>query len=373
SGDHGVDVFFVLSGFLITTLLLNEHRLSGHISLSRFYVRRVLRLYPVVLLLLAVGAFVIIVDPSFPTAPHWSGLAATSFYYANWFHGVNPVAMGFLAPTWSLAIEEQFYLVWPPIVLLLIARSRGRSGLAFLAGAGAVAAALYRLAIWEPALGRPARGIAGVPLANLRFHAFNDWYFNSFSRADTILVGCVLALTLTPAVVAKLKDRPALVTRLMWLATLIAVYICLRETILGGRKEDAPGARYGNSDFVPIWGLAVFEVCVALVILGLVVLPGSRMASVLSNRALVWTGRRSYALYVLHTPIFDTFDHFRVVHGYYLPMVVKLIASFVAAALSYRLIEAPVLRLKDRYAGRLASRRDAPASLPADALSNQRV
>ncbi len=370
SGDHGVDIFFVLSGFLITTLLLEEHRSSGHIGLGRFYVRRVLRLYPVVLVLLAVGALVLIVDPSFPTAPHWSGLAATSFYYANWFHNVNPLAQGFLAPTWSLAIEEQFYLVWPPIVVLLLARGRGRWGLAVVAGTGAALAAIYRAAIWQPALGKAARGLAGVVHSHVRFDAYNSWYFNSFARADTILVGCLLAAALTPAAIVALRARPALVSRVAWIAAVVAVYICLRETILGSRLEDAPGARYGNADFVPIWGLVAFEVSIALVILGLVVLPRSRMASGLSNRAFVWTGKRSYGLYVLHAPIYDAFDHFKVVHGYYLPMVVKIGASFVAAAMSYRFVEAPALRLKDRYAGRLASRRETSVAASAGALSN---
>ena len=310
AGDHGVDIFFVLSGFLITTLLLKEHNRAGRISLRDFYVRRALRLYPAVLVLLVIGATVYLLYPSFPNAPAWSGLLATSFYYANWMHHWNASAQGFLSPTWSLAIEEQFYLFWPPIVAVLLARGRGRLALGVAACTGAVVAAVWRGALAYHALHWPSSAAPDTAFvrAAVRYHRaqeFDRWYFNSFAHADTLLVGCLLAILLTPPVVLALRARPRIVLGLAWLAAAVIAYLCMRETVLGGHTEVAPGGRVANGNFVPIWGLPVFEIAVALVLLALVTVPTGVMGSFLSHRMLTWTGRRSYGLYVLHLPVFE--------------------------------------------------------------------
>jgi len=355
SGDHGVDIFFVLSGFLITTLLLREHDASGRISLRHFYVRRALRLYPVIVVVLVIGATVRLLDPAFPGVPAWSGLVATTFYYANWMHGWNPQGQGFLSHTWSLSIEEQFYLFWPPLVAALLARGRGRLAIGLVAAAGALAGAVYRASIWQHTLDSSPASVPATRLTRslVEFHrikGFDHWYFSSFAHADTLLVGCLLAIVLTPSVIAAVRARSRLVVTLAWLASLAIGYLCLRETVLGTATGAGLGERLVKADFVPIWGLPVFEVCVAVVLLALVTVPTGVMSSMLSQRTLTWIGRRSYGLYVLHLPIFELVAHTNLAQGYPL-MALQLIAAFATAALSFRFIEAPALALKARFTG----------------------
>ncbi len=343
SGDQGVDIFFVLSGFLITTLLLREHGRAGEINLGYFYVRRVLRLYPVVLLALVIGAAVHLFWPGLVGAPTWGGLAAMTFYYANWMHGWDAAAMGFFAHTWSLSIEEQFYLLWPPVVLVFLARRRGYTTLAVIAGAGAVIAATYRAWSWLQAL-QWSTGVTDARLRRLAVaahaaSAHDHWYFNFFTRADSLLVGCLLAILLTPGVLAKLRGHPQRVTRVAWVAAAVAAYVLLQGSVIG------------NADFFPVWGLPVFEVSVAVVVLGLVTIETSRMASLLSARVLTWIGRRSYGLYVLHVPVSVLVWDTHLVSGYWPKVVLTNAASFVAAALSFRFVETPALALKRRFGG----------------------
>lgn len=116
-GWVGVNVFFVLSGFLVTALLLKEHGQSGSIDLIAFYRRRFLRLMPAfVLVVVVVSAVRIFVGDDHIRA----NAAASLLYYSNWYRIVSGDDMGPLAHTWSLAIEEQFYLVWPLVLLLLL-------------------------------------------------------------------------------------------------------------------------------------------------------------------------------------------------------------------------------------------------------------
>jgi peptidoglycan/LPS O-acetylase OafA/YrhL len=126
-GFLGVDAFFVLSGFLITTLLLQEHAKSGGVNLRRFYARRAFRLVPALVVLLVIAVFLHFLLPAGDVnRPETSGLLGMLFYVANWVSIYRPKALGITADTWSLAIEEQFYLLWP-IVLVLMLRRRLRT------------------------------------------------------------------------------------------------------------------------------------------------------------------------------------------------------------------------------------------------------
>ena len=180
-GRAGVDVFFVISGFLITTLLLVERDRSGRIGLGAFYMRRALRLYPA--LLVAVAGALLLAYLKMPvfgasSASFDSTLEGTPFalFYtmnvaraAEWSNG------GFLGHTWSLAIEEQFYLVWP-VVVILVLRRRGPALLGWLALACAVTSAVLRT-------GLDAAGIDPELLYNA-----------TFSHVDGIFAGCALGV-----------------------------------------------------------------------------------------------------------------------------------------------------------------------------------
>ena len=148
-GFYGVDAFFVLSGFLITTLLINEWQDTGAISLGAFWSRRARRLLPALFTLIIVMGVVLRAWPNLLQPPSVEGALATIFYSANWYligvHANYFVATGQPSPllhTWSLAIEEQFYLVWPLVVLLVLRFRPHTPRRALLRRTGAVSATL---------------------------------------------------------------------------------------------------------------------------------------------------------------------------------------------------------------------------------------
>jgi len=191
-GYLGVDIFFVLSGFLITTLLIQEWDRTGGISLRHFYARRALRLLPALALVLVAAAVVAVVAPAVgyessflapeTTEMRWSSIGVVLLYAANWA-SIYPPSTGFtlgaLGHTWSLAIEEQFYLVWPIALRFLLRRGLGRRQIAALAGMGILVSAFVRALVWQ---------------------STGSWiraYVGSDVRADALLTGCAVGLLAT--------------------------------------------------------------------------------------------------------------------------------------------------------------------------------
>src|SRR5579862_2553734 len=143
-GFLGVDAFFVLSGFLITSLLTEEWSETGNLSFNRFYTRRALRLLPALFSMLAGTAFVAVTVASREDrAAIWRGSIGTVLYLANWQKFFDSPTVGMLGHTWSLSIEEQFYVLWPPLLLLLL-RRLGPRRVAVLAAALAAGSACLR-------------------------------------------------------------------------------------------------------------------------------------------------------------------------------------------------------------------------------------
>ena len=175
AGNIGVTMFFSLSGFLITTLLLEEHRTSGAISLKRFYIRRACRLFPALALFLGAMGVVSFLSRA-PVAPSGRDFVGSILYVGNYTTAMQGRDSA-IGHTWSLAIEEQFYIVWPCVLIAVLAVGRGRLVLAaMVAGLGSVAAVVLRLMLWDD--GRGA----------LRVH------FGTDTRMDGILIGCLAAL-----------------------------------------------------------------------------------------------------------------------------------------------------------------------------------
>src|SRR5262245_4168116 len=176
NGALGVDLFFVLSGFLITTLLLEEHRSFGRIGLRRFYVRRVRRLYPALLLLLLALVAVTLAAGGFPSldSPPAIGVASALTYTANVVVAASPshVPAG-MVHLWSLAAEEQFYVVWPLLIVLLL-RWRSMRLLATSLVVLLLLAIAYRLRL----------ALAGASIGRL--------YYGPDTHADSLLVGCAV-------------------------------------------------------------------------------------------------------------------------------------------------------------------------------------
>ncbi len=310
-GVIGVYVFFVLSGFLITALLVEESRRNGAVSLPRFYARRALRLLPALFLVLAAVGLVAAFRPENGSAVRSAkAIPAALLYYGNLVSAHSGCeALGYLAHTWSLSVEEQFYLLWPLVFVLAGRRSRA---LLVVAVTGAVASAAWRAYLWP----QPNECRVG--------HAPD-------AQADALLVGCVTALVLYAATPAA-RDRLARAARVL-LVPATAWLVVEAAWAPGGA---AFAYRFGNV----LVGLAS-AVLVLYVVLGT---GGGPLAA----PAAVAVGRRSYGIYLWHVVVLGVF----ATNGFSAneSVLAMLVLTPLLAWLSYRYVEAPVLRRKDRFA-----------------------
>ena len=325
-GYLGVDLFFVLSGYLITSLLVAEHVRTGRIDLPAFWARRVRRLLPALLVVLVVMAVVIQLQGDvFAEGAARGDLLATLFYVANW-HFVASGQSYFsqylsVSPdrhTWSLAVEEQFYLLWPLVVVGILARFPRRT-LAVVAAGIALASAVLMAILFDPV--DPSRA-----------------YYGTDTRIFQILIGALAALILAgPA-----RERVAGVVRwLAWPAFIVVL------AFIVGLADDNAGYYHGAA--------VGFAMAAALLIAGLE--SGSGLRRVLSLRPLVVIGLISYGLYLWHFPVITFIGQ---ILGPTSSPVLALLAvglAFGATAASYVLIETPIRRRKTLLGFRLTPRR----------------
>ena len=302
AGNLGVTIFFVLSGFLITTLLLEERARHGRISLPRFYWRRALRLLPALAVLLGVVA--VLMGVAGRTGEIGGDVIPALFYFMNWatVAGNNP---GLLSHTWSLSIEEQFYLVWPVLLIGILALSRGR--VRWVVGLLVVViltAIVLRFILWTG---------EGVYLRV---------YFGTDTRMDALAIGCLLAVAF--------RRRPVAVPPLA-MAGLAAVIPITAWTT--------------NDESLATIGFAVTALAAAGLVAGAAMGNGQR---VLAWRPLAYLGIISYGLYLWHRPVMRTFTDSGL-GGVPWAVAVMFAVSIALAFVSRRFIEDPFLRLKDRY------------------------
>ena len=326
-GFLGVDVFFVLSGFLITSLLLEEHARVGRVSLRGFYTRRALRLLPALAPVVVVGGGAMIA-----WSPGWDSIGfvlSVLFYVANWAI-VAGHSQGLLAHTWSLAIEEQFYILWPVVLLLLLRVTRRRILLALLLAAAAPLAVAYRFwTLVTTAASDPSRLYVGLD-----------------THADPLLIGCALGLFCHSALFK--RTRAAAIG---WnVAGVVAVPVLVGLFLWSRFPIDYAFAS------VSTWiALATAVLIVATLA------PGSPVAWLLSQRPLTWIGKRSYALYLWHYPVFFVAgvlwwrtvpDWVGLLKADLSTGVAAWAITFALAAASFRYIEAPALRWKATLSAR---------------------
>ena len=302
-GFLGVDVFFVLSGFLITTLLLQEHAALGSVSLRRFYARRALRLLPAFFVLFAIALVLhFTLAHGDGNRPKALGLFGMLFYAANWVNVYRDGALGVVAHTWSLAIEEQFYLVWPVILVFLLRRRLRLSTIAVIATVGIVASSLWRVWYWYHHLGhrnfvtyylamtnRLPRNAPGT--LTHRTNVWNRLYFGSDTRADALLVGCLVAIVLF-WLLPRLGARPRAPER-----GRRSRARRLRGHRVAGRRRDvglAAGVGHPRARARRRGRHRRARRRAA-----------SPLARVLAVGPLAWLGRRSYAIYLFHTVVFE--------------------------------------------------------------------
>lgn len=321
-GGLGVLIFFVLSGFLITWLLVKENDRTGEISLRGFYLRRALRIFPAfycfwlgtVLLLALTGRRI-----------DWPHAVSAVFYTSNYYQGILKPADSFVSHTWSLAIEEQFYLLWPGVFYLF---RKDLRRLSLLVGGIVVFTWAWR---W---------------LLQFALHVDQSYIYRAFeTRMDHLMVGCLLALMLRRGTLDHFFQQ---FCRFSWLpfvpATLLLISACI----------------YGRS---PLYrdaiGFVVEPLLVAVLLVQLIHFSATPLWKWANAPVLRWLGRISYSLYLyqqitLH-PAHRLLGKF--------PVVIQLTAgiafTIVMASASFYFVEKHFLNLKQKFASHSSRPRQA--------------
>lgn len=311
AGAYGVDLFFALSAYLITSLLLRERSTTGKLDLRSFYVRRILRIWP---LYLGFVAFAAITARFLP----WQNLplryvAGYTLLAGNWVYVFYGLPASFAVPLWTVSIEEQFYLAWP-----LALRRASIRATAFMAIAVLLVANIWRLAL--VVLAAPAQAME----------------YNTFTRLDPIALGVLIALF-----AGKL---PALSTwqRITLLAAGVATWIV---TFWFTVVIELPK--------LSTWQSALGHLLTALASAAILFSVMGSQNAFLRNKWLLYLGKISYGLYVLHE--FAHYCAMRLLPASTPMQVIEqsalsLTLTILLAAASYRWLESPFLRLKERFA-----------------------
>jgi peptidoglycan/LPS O-acetylase OafA/YrhL len=320
SGAFGVDLFFALSAYLITELLLRERESTGTLGVRAFYLRRILRIWP---LYFAFLLFTVLLPGDGMTPSYAAGFA---LFCGNWLSIAHPVQT-LAAPLWSVSVEEQFYLIWPWAV-----RRGDTRRIAVIAVCMAVASVACCVALEAAGIGEP-------------------WISkNSLCRAQGIAAGVLLAVVLDGQV-------PQLSSVKRW--SIIGAALVLLAA-LGNLDPFAAGVHLMRATLV-YPAVALLCAGILFAVLG----AEGALGTFMRHPALVYLGRISYGLYVFHqvgiavaNRVFP--DHLRVVRQWPLHFALSLLVTLAFSAASYRFLEQPFLRLKRRRYTVVESRPDAP-------------
>lgn len=322
-GILGVDAFFVVSGWLITWKLLGEMAASNTLNLRRFWASRARRLVPASLLVIAFVALVWpLVGIAVPSLRHdilwslawssnWGTITGGGDYWAR-FSNPSP-----LSHFWSLAIEEQYYLVWPAVIWLCVRRRQHhRLVVGVLAAAGAAASIAFMVVWFDPL-------------------SPTSTYMNTGARAHSLLIGAAAA-----AITRQRPDGSLHGGRTArWLAPVAAL---VAVAIVVSAQD--------NSTWLFRWGFPLFAVVMTIVVVAAADGLGER---VLGSRPLRWIGDRSYGLYLWHWPLFLLMSSDRMHFDGAALDIARVLASVLAAHLSLSYVEAPI-RSRDRVPGQAA-------------------
>jgi peptidoglycan/LPS O-acetylase OafA/YrhL len=319
-GFVGVDVFFVISGFLITDILIREHSKTGRVSILGFYVRRVRRILPASALVTVATVIAAYYFLGFLTgndvavAAEWTAVFAANIHFGlvgtDYFGSQLPPSP--LLHMWSLGVEEQFYVVWPALFLTLVSIVRGtRRRHALAASLVAIIAASFAWSVFQTA-------------------ADPTWaYFSPFTRACELGLGALVAV-LGPAINQKLKPR--------WAAEVLAscgLAGVAGSALLLNSSTPYPGA-------VIAWPVISTTLLIAAGCTDITTF----VERCLSLRPMQWFGARSYSLYLWHWPILTIAAQYSVRHLSGWQTTGLLLLTILASTLSYRLVENPIRRAR---------------------------
>ena len=318
-GYLGVDAFFVLSGFLITSLLLIEFAGTGRIDLRAFWIRRAKRLLPAMLLVLAgVAVWAAVAIPAEQLGRLRGDSLATLIYGANWRfvatgHSYFDLATSAspLEHMWSLAIEEQFYLVWPLVAFGALAICRGRpTVLAIICIVGTFCSVAAMALLYDS--GDPSRA-----------------YYGTDTRAHALLIGAILAIVLHD----RTWRRTAVRRGMQALGVAGGITVIVFMTVAAD-----------TSSWMYRGGFVLFALAVAAVITAAVTGGASPVRALLALAPLVWIGRISYGLYLWHWPVQTALSEGRTgLHGTTLDLM-RILTTFALATASFYAVEQPIRR-----------------------------
>lgn len=310
-GGLGVLAFFVLSGFLITWLLLKEEGQSGAISLKLFYLRRSLRIFPAFYAYwLLLSAVLLVLHKSYP----WTQAICSLFYISNYYQALHGDPNSGFSHTWSLGIEEQFYLLWPVLFLLL---KSTRRRLRFLI------AAVLSIALYREALVFVLQRDQGYI-----YEAFD-------TRADHLLIGCLLAVALRSGAWSGLWLR---LCSSPWLVAIPLGLLAISSALalqLGATYRDAVG-------------FVIDPLLVVVLIVQTIAYPAAGFGPVLNWGWIRYLGTISYSVYLYQQLVVDPVR--KLTAGWpAISLLATILAVMAMASASYWIVERPFLRLKARF------------------------
>ena len=311
AGAYGVDLFFALSAYLITSLLLRERATTGALDLRGFYLRRILRIWPLYLVFVAFAALIALIIPQQHLPFHY--VAAYCLLAGNWSYVFYGLPASFAVPLWTISIEEQFYLAWPLAIRKATVRSMTVIAISLL-----VVANTWR--IWLAAHAAPT----------------DQMEYNTFTRLDPIAWGVLIALFSHKLPQFSRGQRIALLG--------VGAIACIAEYAF---SITSVPPKFST------WKLAVGHPMTALASAVILLAVMGSQNPFLRKSWLLYLGKISYGLYVLHE-----FAHFcaRYIMPASTPLrvvaqtVISLALTILLAAASYRWLESPFLRLKERFA-----------------------
>lgn len=317
-GFLGVDTFFIISGYLITSLLIHEYQHTGTIDLLHFWKKRIKRLLPAVLFLLSIVLiYTLLFEPSIIKNVKQDTFAAL-FYVSNWwyiFHHVSYFDSFKVMPLkhlWSLAIEEQFYVFWPILLMILLRIKKLKRHFVLVVFISSLISLLLMILIAEP------------NVDNSRV------YFGTDTRLQTLLLGVLLAYIWPPF---RLKQQ--IITPLkIGIETIGCISIALLIYFMLTVSSNDNWLYFGGIYLISLSSLPAIASAVH---------PSTLLSKALGNRLLLWIGQRSYSLYLWHYPVI-TFTNKHFVQGqipFYM-ILIEIILTLLLAECSYRYVEVPI-------------------------------